>query len=129
MESLLNKLLLLPGNHLDMSTLLDKMFGGYKNGEGALAGFSVLQKDGLGTLENASKRGVHALAAEIIDFETHTVVNRFARKRYQKSRILCVTNYFSKLVLTCTISEIFKILPSLATLVLHKNFLETSPRW
>ena len=80
--------LLLPGNHLDMSTLLDKKkFRGYKNREGALAGFSVLQKDSLGTLENASKRGVQkvdALAAEIIDFETHTVVNKFARKRYQK---------------------------------------------
>ena len=77
--------LLLPGNHLDTSTLLDKKFRGYKNREGALAGFNVLRKDGLGTLENASKRGVqkvNTLAAEIIDFETHTVVNRFARKRY-----------------------------------------------
>ena len=80
--------LLLPGNHLDnMSTLLDKKFRSYKNREGALAGFSVLQKDGLGNLENTGKRGVQtvdALTAEIIDFETHTVVNRFARKRYQK---------------------------------------------
>ena len=48
--------LLLSGNHLDMSTLLDKKkFRGYKNREGALAGFNVLQIDGLGTLENASE--------------------------------------------------------------------------
>ena len=50
--------LLLLDNHMDMSTLLDKKkFQGYKNREGALAGFN-LQKDGLGTLENTSKRGV-----------------------------------------------------------------------
>ena len=44
---------------MDVSVLLDKKkFRGYKNKDGALIGFNLLQKEELGNLEHTRGRGI-----------------------------------------------------------------------
>jgi hypothetical protein len=57
----------IPGNHLNLSVLLDKKkFRTYGHRPGALRGFNVLKEDELGTLEHCGGRGANKVTIKFL---------------------------------------------------------------